>query len=123
MTPNDFKEVPKKNQIQSALDVLASVVKLGRCDDSNLDVTRSSSLPTLLISIVRNLIKSEVKIPEILCDLVENISLLCKNSFNKSVGIEPIYMKGYIPLLPSLIKDPNLPLKLATLKSFGVFTS
>ena len=25
--------------------------------------------------------------------------------------------------LPSLIKDPNPPLKLATLKSFGVFTS
>ena len=75
-------------------------MKLGKCDDQNLDVTRSSSLPTLLISIVRNIVKSDVKVPDLLSDLVEDISLLCKNGFNKSVGIEPIYMKGYIPLLP-----------------------
>jgi len=85
--------------------VLANVVKKGKCDDTNLDVTRSSSLPTLLISIVRNIVKSDVSVPDLLANLVENISLLCKNSFNKQVGIEPIYMKGYIPLLPNLIRD------------------
>jgi hypothetical protein len=93
--------------MQIALEVLANVVNKGKCDDSNLDVTRSSSLPTLLISIVRNVAKSDVKVPEVLADLVENISLLCKNSFNKQVGIELIYMKGFIPLFPSLIKDTN----------------
>ena len=51
--------------------------------DSNLDVTRSSSLPTLLISIVRNIVKSDVEVPDLLANLVENISLLCKNGFNK----------------------------------------
>lgn len=85
--------------------MLANVVKKGKCDDTNLDVTRSSSLPTLLISIVRNIVKSDVSVPDLLANLVENISLLCKNSFNKQVGIEPIYMKGYIPLLPNLIRD------------------
>ena len=60
MTPNDFKDSSKKHVIQAALEVLANVVKLGKCEDSNLDVTRSSSLPTLLISIVRNLVKSDV---------------------------------------------------------------
>ena len=103
--------------------MLANVVKMGKCEDSNLDVTRSSSLPTLLISIVRNIVKSDVKVPDLLSDLVENISLLCKNGFNKQVGIEPIYMKGYIPLLPNLIREPNEGLQLATLKSLGVFTS
>ena len=83
MTPNDFKDSSKKHVIQAALEVLANVVKLGKCEDSNLDVTRSSSLPTLLISIVRNLVKSDVTVPDLLCDLIENISLLCKNSFNK----------------------------------------
>lgn len=106
-----------------ALEVLANVVKLGKCDDANLDVTRSSSLPTLLISIVRNLVKSDVKVPDLLCDLIENISLLCKNSFNKQVGIEPIYMKGFIPLLPNLAKDSNENLKLSTLKALGVFST
>jgi len=48
---------------------------------------------------------------------------LCKNSFNKQVGIEPIYMKGFIPLLPSLLKEQDQTLKLAALKSLGVFTT
>ena len=99
------------------------MVKLGKCDDSNLDVTRSSSLPTLLISIVRNIVKSDVKVPEVLSDLVENISLLCKNSFNKQVGIEPIFMKGFIPLLLNLIKDTHEGLRLSTLKALGTFSS
>lgn len=86
--------------MQAALHVLGNVVKMGKCEDTNLDVTRSSSLPTLLISIVRNIVKSDVKVPDVLADLVEDIALLCRNSFNKQVGIEPIYMKGYIPLLP-----------------------
>ena len=83
MTPADFKEANKKHLMQAALEVLSNVVRTGKCEDSNLDVTRSSSLPTLLISIVRNLVKSDVKVPDLLTDLVENISLLCKNSFNK----------------------------------------
>ena len=70
MTPNDFKDSGKKHLIQAALEVLANVVKLGKCEDPNLDVTRSSSLPTLLISIVRNLVKSDVKVPYLLCDLI-----------------------------------------------------
>jgi hypothetical protein len=123
MTPSDFKEPAKKHLMQAALEVLANVVTLGKCEDSNLDMTRSSSLPTLLISIVRNVIKSDVKVQDLLSDLVENISLLCKNSFNKQVGIELIYMKGFIPLFPSLIKETNEGLQLATLKAFGTFSS
>jgi len=68
-------------------------------------------------------VKSTVNVPDLLSDLIENISLLCKNSFNKQVGIEPIYMKGFIPLLPTLAKDPNESLKLSTLKALGIFTS
>ena len=75
-------------------------MKLGKCEDTNQDITLSSSLPTLLISIVRNILKSDVKVPDLVADLVEDIALLCKNSFSKQVGIEPIYMKGFVPLLP-----------------------
>jgi hypothetical protein len=123
MTPNDFKDASKKHLMQAALEVLSNVVRLGKCEDSNLDVTRSSSLPTLLISIVRNLVKSDVKVPDLLTDLVENISLLCKNSFNKQVGIEPIYMKGFITLIPNLIKDFSEQLQIASLKALGTFAS
>jgi len=123
MTPDDFTDAQKRNQIQIALEVLANVVKNGVCENPTMDTTRSSSLPTLMISIVRNVLKSTVKCPEVVADLIEGISLLCKNSFNKQGGIEAIYMKGFIPLMPSLIKDPNEQLRLASLKALGVFTS
>lgn len=72
---------------------------------------------------MRNIVKSDVQVPDLLVDLIENISLLCKNSFNKQVGIEPIYMKGFIPLLPNLLREKDLALKLATLKALGTFTT
>jgi hypothetical protein len=101
MVPSDFKESAKKHMIQAALEVLCNVVKNGTAADTNLDVTRSSSLPTLLISIVRALVKSsDVKVPELLIDLLHAISVLCRNGFSKAVGIESIYMKAFIPLLP-----------------------
>lgn len=84
MTPSDFKDVNKKQLMQTSLEVLVNVVKFGQSTDSNLDVVRSSSLPTLLISIVRNVVKgNEVKVPDLLADMVQNICLLCKTSFNK----------------------------------------
>lgn len=124
MVPQDFKDTAKKHQIQAALEVLANVVKNGSAADANLDVTRSSSLPTLLISIVRALVKAtDVKVPELMIDLLHGISVLCRNGFSKAVGIESIYMKAFIPLLPQLIKDDNPDLRLALLKAVGTFAS
>ena len=124
MVPQDFKDNKKKSQIMVTLEVLANVVKNGTASDANLDVTRSSSLPTLLISIVRAIVKApDVRVPDLLAELLHNISLLCKNSFSKAVGIESIYMKAFIPLLPTLIRDDNVALKVATLKAIGTFAS
>ena len=53
--------------------------------------------------------KSELKMPELLADLVKNIALLSKVNFNKQIGIEPIVMKVFIPLIPTLIKDSSSP--------------
>lgn len=85
--------------------MLANVLTKGKSEDANQDITKSSSLPTLLISILRNLMKSEIQAAELLCDLIKNIALLAKSAFNKSIGIEPIFMKGFIPLMSYLIKE------------------
>lgn len=61
---------------------------------------------------LKNLIKdtSFVKtIPELLTDLVKNIALLGKASFNKQIGIEPIVLKIFIPILPILLKETSSP--------------
>lgn len=68
--------------------------------------------------------KSEMKMPELLSDLVRNIALLGKSNFNKQIGIETIVMKVFIPLLPVLIKDTSSPLlQLSSLKALGIFAS
>lgn len=68
--------------------------------------------------------KSEMKMPELLSDLVRNVALLGKSNFNKQIGIETIVMKVFIPLLPYLIKDSSSPLlQLSSLKALGIFAS
>lgn len=53
--------------------------------------------------------KSELKLPDLLADLVKNIALIGKVNFNKQIGIEPIVMKVFIPLIPLLMKDSSSP--------------
>ena len=68
------------------------------------------------------MIKSDVKLPEILADLAKDIALIGKANFNKQIGIEPIVMKVFIPLLPTLMKDTISPqLQISALKAFGIF--
>jgi hypothetical protein len=86
MSPVELKSKDKKSALQSGLKVLANVLAVGKSDDPNQDITKSSSLPTLLIQMLKNLIKSgdlAKSIPDLLTDLVKDIALLGKSSFNK----------------------------------------
>lgn len=61
---------------------------------------------------LKNLIKGgdfARSLPELLADLVKNIALLGKASFNKQIGIEPIVLKIFLPLLPVLLKEQASP--------------
>jgi len=49
MSPGELKAKEKKGALQSALKILANVLTLGKSDDPNQDISKSSSLPTLLI--------------------------------------------------------------------------
>lgn len=109
MTPNELKFQDKKHALSIALKILANILTLGHSEDPNQDITKSSSLPTLLIQILKNLLKSDLKFPELLADLVMDIALLGKANFNKQIGIEPIVMKVFIPLIPMLMKDTSSP--------------
>ncbi len=57
---------------------------------------------------LKSLIKSGESLKalaDILADLVKNVALLGKTSFNKQIGIEPIVLKIFVPLLPLLFKE------------------
>lgn len=83
MTSNDLKAHDKKNIIQSALRVFSNILIKGKSDDQNTDITKSSSLPTLLITNLRNIMKSDLQYPDLIGDLVKNIALIGKSTFNK----------------------------------------
>ncbi|CDW83098.1 protein kinase domain containing protein [Stylonychia lemnae] len=124
MTPQELKQKDKKSALQVGLKVLANILTKGTSEDQNQDITKSSSLPTLLIQMLKNLMKSDIKMPELLSDLVKNVALLGKSNFNKQIGIETIVMKVFIPLIPILIKDSSSPqLQISALKSLGIFAS
>jgi hypothetical protein len=46
---SDIKSKDKKHTLHTALKVLSNVLVLGKSEDPNQDITKSSSLPTLLI--------------------------------------------------------------------------
>ncbi len=86
MSPGELKAKDKKSSLQVALKILANVLTMGKSDDPNQDITKSSSLPTLMIQMLKNLIKSGegvLRMPELLSELVKDIALLGKSSFNK----------------------------------------
>lgn len=114
MLPAELKAKDKRGSLQAGLKTLANVLTNGKSDDPNQDITKSSSLPTLLIQMLKNLIKSGESIKQsgladVLADLVKNIALLGKTSFNKQIGIEPIVLKIFVPLLPLLFKEASSP--------------
>ena len=133
MSPAEVKAKDKKGALQSGLKVLANILTLGKSDDPNQDITKSSSLPTLLIQLLKNLLKSvdaplakTSSLPDLLTDLVRAIALLGKSSFNRQLGIEPIVLKVFIPLIPLMIKGESgthPQLQMAAIKALGVFAS
>lgn len=60
MTTNDLRGHDKKSLLDVALKVLGNILTNGKSEDANSDITKSSSLPTLLIQILRNLMKSDL---------------------------------------------------------------
>lgn len=65
---------------------------------------KSSSVPSLLITLLRSVFKSEVQMPEILADLIGSIGVLAKATFNRSVGIESSMIKGFLHVVPTFLK-------------------
>mmetsp|Transcript_3462 Transcript_3462/g.2461 ORF Transcript_3462/g.2461 Transcript_3462/m.2461 type:complete len:91 (-) Transcript_3462:2163-2435(-) len=66
----------------------------------------------------------ELKVPEVAEELIKTIALLGKSSFNKSIGIEPIFLKGFVPLFSYIMKSqPYRRFKLLTLKTLGIFVN
>lgn len=73
---------------------------------------------------LKTLIKNDFNDAQLICDLIEGISLLGKNFFTKSIGVDPVLLRGFMPLFPLLMKDTKNPeVQIAAVKALGNFIS
>ena len=61
---------------------------------------------------------------ELVAQLLNTIGEISKTFYTKAAGIDPIFMKGMIPLFGSLFKETSNPeALLSALKCFGIFVN
>ena len=99
--------------------MLLNLLRLSKHADQ--DILKSSSLPLLLIQMVKSLTKNKPtqEIADLVTELVYCLSELSKFSFTKQAGIEPVFMKN-LGLIPTLLREPpSAEALLSTLKWFG----
>lgn len=115
--------------LHCALRVLSLVLQNSKLEDADKDILKSSTIPSLLLSLLKSVYKVGDEFPETLSYLIRACSLLIKPTFNSSVGIDPQFIKGLLSLLPSFlktksgIKEANLMIHENTVITLGIFLS
>lgn len=46
--------------MRTGLEILCNTLKSGKVSDANLDICKNSSLPTLTLNLLRNLVRSDI---------------------------------------------------------------
>jgi len=102
-----MKNKDKKLTLQCGLKVLCLVMLKTKIeDDSKFDIIKNNKIPSSLVTNLKNLANHETIHTnlDIVSDLVRSLGLLAKTNFDKEVGIEHIYIKTFLPLIPGLVK-------------------
>lgn len=67
---------------------------------------------------------------DLISDFIRTGGLLCKVTFDKNIGIDPIYVKQFFPLLPTLMKlgihvndIPHQTLLINIIKTIGILAN
>lgn len=102
-----------------------NLLKNGKVHDTTQDIAKTSSLPTLMLNMLKSIQKANnPEISELVADLLNAIAEISKIFYTKAAGIDPIFMKGLIPLFSSLFKESSsAEALLGTLKCFGVIVN
>lgn len=98
----------------------------------SLDISKKLSIPNFLLSILKNMLKLEggKNYIENISDITKLIGLLAKLTFTKTLGIEMVYIRSFLPLLSSLvacamnsIDTQHQTLAINLLRSIGIFAN
>ena len=88
--------------------MLQNIIKQGKVSDQSLDIVKTSSLPTLLLNLLKGIQKVNLpEIQEIASEIIVTINEISKVFYTKAAGIDPIFIKGMLPLFAQLFKEPG----------------
>lgn len=75
-------------------------------DKNKIDIIKNALLPNLLINLLKNILKADggKNHIDLISELIKTSGLLAKATFDKNVGIEILYLKTFLPSIPSLMK-------------------
>lgn len=136
----EFRTAREKRIVATqAIRTFIQVILKGKSEDPNQDILKSPNLSNALVMFVRKCVKLDqaantATLAELLTDVIRAIGLLGRSTFNKSLGVDGVFVKGYLPLVPSLLYYPAGPahqgppadqalvqLQINTVKSTGIF--
>lgn len=106
-TTEIIKNKEKKTTLLCGFRILCLIIMKGKLDEENkIDIIKNVLIPSLVLNQIKYLIKSETgkNFIDLISEGIKTIGLLAKANFDKSVGIENIYLKGFLSLLPGLTK-------------------
>lgn len=106
-TSEVIKNKDKKATLLCGFRVLCLIIMKGKIDEDNkIDIVKNVLIPSLVLNQLKTLLKSEntQAFIDLISEGVKAVGLLAKANFDKNVGIETIYLKGFLTLLPQLAK-------------------
>ena len=101
----------KRNNLQAGLKVLTQIMMKSKAlEQSKLDNSKNLKIPTHLLSILKGLLKVDggKQFIDLISDITKLIGLLSRSSFHKNFGIEMVYVRSFVPLMPLLVKCSTL---------------
>ena len=102
-----IKNKEKKTTLLCGFRVLCLIIMKGKIEEENkIDIIKNMLIPSLVLNQLKTLLKSEniKNFSDLISEGIKTIGLLAKANFDKNVGIESIYLKGFLSLLPGLSK-------------------
>lgn len=60
VTSSDLQSSVKRSHLRTGLEILCTILQKGKVSDPNLDICKNSSLPTLTLNLLRNLVRSDI---------------------------------------------------------------
>jgi len=102
-----LKNKDKKTTLLCGFRVLSLIIMKGKIEEENkIDIIKNVLIPSLVLNQIKNLLKSENSkaFIDLISEGIKTVGLLAKANFDKNVGIENIYLKGFLSPLPALAK-------------------